>query len=54
MHVDDCLMFYDNKGVLDNLIKSLEADFRFTDKACLETFLGVNFIHDNADTLEIN
>ena len=53
-YVDDCLIFYKDKGVLDDHIKSLEDEFRLTDEGDLETFLGVNFIHDDAETLEIN
>ena len=39
--VDNCLIFYKNKRVLEELIESLKDEFKHTDKGNLETFLGI-------------
>ena len=53
-YVGDCLIFYKDKNVLSDLIKSLETEFRLTDEGDLETFLGVNFIQEDKNKLEMN
>lgn len=53
-HVNDFYTFYKQQKVLANLIKSLEDEFRLTDKGDLKTFLWVSFIQEDKNALEIN
>ena len=52
--VDDRLVFYKNKRVLDELIESLNDEFKLTDEGDLETFLGIQFKRINHNTLEMS
>ena len=54
VHADDCLMFYERKIVLNELVKSLKDDFKLTNKSNLEVFLDAQFKRINCNTLEIS
>ena len=43
MHVDDFLVFYKDKSMLDDLIKSMEDSFKFTVEGDLVSCLGMKF-----------
>ena len=40
-YVDNYLIFYKNKKVLDDLIEPLKGEFNLTDEGDLEAFLGI-------------
>ena len=52
MHIDDCLIFYKNKKVLEDLIESLKGDFNLTNKGDLEAFLSTKTTKYQHDTIE--
>ena len=53
-HVDDCLIFYEEKKVLGDFIPSLKDEFRLTNEGNFETFLDVNFIQKDSNAQEFN
>ena len=52
-YVDGCLIFYKKKEVLDDLIKSLEKEFKLTDEGDLASFLRIQFNINGKNKLEL-
>ena len=52
-YVDNCLIFYKNKSVLEELILSLKDEFKLTNEGDLTIFLGVNINKTWYNTLEL-
>ena len=53
MYVDYYLIFYKNNKVLEELIISLEDEFKLMDEGNLETFLGILFKKLSHNRLEL-
>jgi len=52
-YINDCLVFYKNKSVLEELILSLKDKFKLTNEGDLATFLGININKTKHNTLEL-
>jgi len=52
-YIDDYLVFYKNKSILEELILLLKDEFKLTDKGDLATFLGININKIGHNTLEL-
>ncbi len=51
--MDDCLLFSSSEQVLDDLISSLQSDFKLTHKGDVSTYLGINIQHHPDGSLEL-
>ena len=45
--VDDCIIFTKDYDIVQHIIKSLEDEFKLTDKGNLSTYLGIDIERNN-------
>ena len=48
--INDCIIFSKDHTKVQHIIKSLEKDFKLTDKGNLSAYLGIDIIRNNNST----